>query len=278
MKNFLSNKNIRRARLVLTFMFSLLLTLTITTVVANQGETVNYGNKSGIEYASEFSAIVLAFVMTINVASRFKFSERRFFESSSMFTSCIAIDADITADCPITLTSGVNANFYIANKDDILSITVSGASAHLVTDIVMKSTKKFFSVGGQLQSTEPKVTMVAGKYVNQYEHELNFLVFKIDAASRNQLAKMKDGNLVCIVENNSTGTAGDTKWELYGSGTGLKGALQERTPNDAENLGAFSVGLKTAEYARESKLPMLIYDTDAATTEILIASLLVAAP
>jgi hypothetical protein len=281
MKNFLSNNNIRKARVVLSFLISAIFSLAIASAVATGGDATTVGDANVLSNVVQISALITALAFSVSIASRFKFSERRafrFLEPNVAFMGCVAIDADITIPCPNDLTSGVVANFLIANKDDISSIVYSGTNAHLITDINMKQGKKFFKVEGQLQSTEPKVTMIAGTYVNQFEHELKFLVFKIDAATRTQLAKMKDGNFVAIIENNFTSSDSSTKYEVFGAGSGLKGNAIERTSNDTETLGAFSVTLKTAEYAREAKLPCLLFDTNAANTETLVASLLVAAP
>lgn len=84
---------------------------------------------------------------------------------------------------------------------------------------------------------------------------------------------MKDGNFVCIVENNYVSATGNTKYEIYGAGAGLKAESIERNPNDTENLGAFKIALKTQEYARESKPPVTLFDTDLATTDTLVTNL-----
>ena len=47
---------------------------------------------------------------------------------------------------------------------------------------------------------------------------------------------MKDGNFVCIVENNYVSATGNTKYEIYGAGAGLKAESMERNPNDTENI------------------------------------------
>lgn len=281
MKNFLSNNNIRKARIVLSFLFTAVTSMFVASVIASGGDSSALGSSDVLANTIQISALITAFAFSVSLASRVKFSERRFarfLEPNIAMMGCVSIDANIEIPCPNDLTAGVVANFLLANKDDISTIVYDNTNKHLITDINMKQGKKFYKVEGQLQSTEPKVTMVAGTYVNQFEHELKFLVFKIDAATREQLVKMKDGNFVAILENNYTSANGSTKYEVYGAGTGLKGNLIERTVNDTETLGAFSVTLKTAEYAREAKLPCLLFDGTAAATETLVASLLVAAP
>lgn len=219
----------------------------------------------------EVAAGVVAFslISSIVVSHGFSKSERR----AMSFMACGLIDADITVDCE-KLVGGVNSTFYIANFDDVASITPDGSNSQLATAITMVATKTFFTISGQLQSLEPKITAVKGKYVNQYEHEITFLVFDITAAAKKQLLAMKDGNFMAIIRNNNTGTDGDTKHEIYGAEAGMKMEITERLPQDAETLGAFKITLKTQEYAREGKLPLTFYITDSATTEAAVAALL----
>lgn len=215
---------------------------------------------------------VTAFSFTggVVMALGYTHSERR----AMSFVSCGAISENIELSCDDPLTAGVVATFYIANYDDIASITYDPTNPMLATDITMQATKSFFTFEGQLQSTEPNFAMVKGKYVNQLEHTLSFLVFKIDPVTKNQILKMKDGNFVCIVRNNYIGATGNCKYEIYGAGSGLKADVLERNPNDTETLGAFKVTLKTQEYAREGKPPVSFFDTDLATTEAAITALL----
>lgn len=194
-------------------------------------------------------------------------------EKKEMSFTCGAIASGVTLNCTDPLVAGVVATFYIANKDDIASITYDNTNPMLATDITMKATKFFYKYEGQLQSTEPNFTMVKGKYINQFEHNVSFLVFNISPETKQEILNMKDGNFVCIVENNYVSATGNTKYEIYGAGAGLKAESIERNPNDTENLGAFKIALKTQEYARESKPPVTLFDTDLATTDTLVLNL-----
>jgi len=204
------------------------------------------------------------------LALSYGYSEK---EQRSMAMTCGAITAGITLNCNDPLSSGVVAKFYIANKADIASYVVDPSNPMLVTDITMAAGKTFFEIEGQLQSTQPLFAMIKGTYVNNFEHTVSFLIFKVDPATKEQILEMKDGNFVCIIENNYTGATGNCKYEIYGLGSGLKAEVIERNPSDAETLGAYKIDLKTQEYAREAKPPVALFDTDLATTEALIASL-----
>lgn len=215
-------------------------------------------------------ASILSFVGTVALTYGYSPKEKK----AMAMSACGAITAGVTLNCADPLTSGVVATFYIANKDDIASMTYDIANPMIVDTITMKATKTFFTFEGQLQSTEPKFAMIKGKYINQFEHSVSALIFKIDPATKEQILNMKDGNFVCIVENNYVGSTGNCKYEIYGAGSGLKAEVLERNPNDTENLGAFKIELKTQEYAREGKPPVTFFDTDLATTDTAVQNLL----
>jgi len=241
-----------------------------------------YSLLAGITFAVLFGTlvgggdVVTSWVITAvsfagSLALTYGYSPR---DQRSMAFTCGAITSGITLNCNDPIESGVVATFYIANKEDIDTISYDVTNPMLVDGITMKAAKTFFTFEGQLQSTEPTFAMVKGKYINQYEHTVGFLIFKLDPTTKEQILNMKDGNFVCIVENNYTGANGNTKYEVYGIGGGLKAETMERNPLDAETLGAYKISLKTQEYAREAKPPVTFFDTDMATTDAAIAALL----
>ena len=255
MKNFLSNKNIARARMSLV---AIMFAMFLSSFMSVQEPQL---------FAPTF---VVSLVGAFALAYGYSRSERRFY----MFVSCSSIDADIELDCDDPLSGGVESELLLANFDQRGSITYNPTNPLLITAWTMAAGgAKFWSIQGQLQSLEPKHAMVKGKYQNQFEHEVGFYVFKIDPATKLQINKMVNGNFIAIVKNNYVGATGNCKHEAYGAGTGMKCEVVERNPGDVENLGAFKVLLKTAEYARESRGPATIFITDAAATETLITAL-----
>lgn len=243
---------------------------------------VYYSLLSGVVFALLFGGLVgggdvvlswivagISFASGIVLAHGYTPKDRK-----SMAMACGAITSGITLNCTDPLEAGVNATFYIANKDDIATVAYDPSNAMLVDGITMKAGKSFYTFEGQLQSTEPLSVMVKGKYVNNFEHTVSFLIFKIDPATKEEILNMKNGNFVCIIQNNYRGANGNSKYEIYGVGTGLKAEVLERNPADAETLGAFKVTLKTQEYAREAKMPVTFFDTDETTTDAAIQALL----
>lgn len=245
------------------------LKITYSLLCAITGAVLFSGLVGGGDAVLTSITAVLSFVTSF--ALSYGYSQR---DQRSMALTCGAITSGITLNCTDPLAAGVVATFYIANKDDIASITYDASNAMLATNVTMKASKAFYKFEGQLQSTEPKFAMVKGKYVNQFEHEVSALIFKIDPTTKEEILNMKDGNFVCIIENNYTGSSGNSKYELYGAGSGLKAEVLERNPSDTENLGAFKITLKTQEYAREAKPPVTLYAATLAATETLITDLI----
>ena len=247
--------------LLFALFFGMLVSSAVAVASPNPGDTASPVLALAVAAVSFAGGFVLA--------KGFSHSERR----AATFVACSLIDADITFDCG-GLTGGVMPEFYLANKEDVASIDLSVTNPMVAELITMVVAKQFFTIAGQLQSLEPKSIFVPGKYINQYDHEITFYVFDIKPGALEQLLNMKDGNFTAIVRNNSTGVDGNSKYDIYGGESGLKCILQERTPNDTENLGAWKVTLKTAEYAREGKPPLRLYDTDSTTTEAIVTGLL----
>ena len=167
----------------------------------------------GDNAAMSYSIATLSFVGGLVLSYGYSESDRK-----KMAMACGAISAGVTLNCEDPLVAGVVATFYLANKDDIASITYDAANPMLATDITMKAGKFFYKFEGQLQSTEPLSALVKGKYVNQFEHTLGFLIFNISPSVKKEILNMKDGNFVAIVENNYVSATGDTKYEIYGAG------------------------------------------------------------
>jgi len=190
-----------------------------------------------------------------------------------MAFACGSISAALSLSCTVRLSGGVNPNVWIANKDDIASWTTNVSNPYIVESITMGTLKEFYKWEGKLKSTEPAVRVIKGNYDNTWEHEIKIRVFDISPAILQQIANMKDGRFVVIVENNSKGTAGNTKYDIYGLDNGLYCEAIERIPQSADDAGAWNVTLKTQEYGRETKPTSRLFITDEAATDAVIAGL-----
>lgn len=187
--------------------------------------------------------------------------------------ACGLISSGLTLSCVNKLVGGVAPNVWIANKDDIASWTFDGTNAMTVDAITMDATKVFYLFEGKLKSSEPAARVVKGTYDNTWEHELKIRAFDITPATLVQIAAMKDSQVVAIVQNNAKGTAGNTKYDIYGLDAGMFIEAIERIPQNVEDAGAWNITFKTQEYARESNPPYRLWDTSEAATDAIIAAL-----
>lgn len=187
--------------------------------------------------------------------------------------ACGILSSGFALDCDAPIISGVEDDVLLANFNDILSITVDGTNPTLVTAIAMKQTKQFYRIEGRNESAEPLYTLVLGRYVKTYDHQVTFKLFNNAAASKEIIDTLKDSCIVALIKGK------DGIWELYGRNLGMRQSEGTRNPLDADSGGAHNVVLKTAENtAREPHIPAQFFNTDAATTEAAIVTLLAPAP
>lgn len=182
---------------------------------------------------------------------------------------CAQISAGYTVSCSAPLVPGTEDDILLANKADIAGYTVDVDNPMLVTAITMKSGKQFYKFEGQNMSVEPKSRLVLTRYSRLYEHEARFKIFANSPADKLTIDKLIKGEVVALVKSKS----GD--WEILGKDIGLKVTEMERDPNNTDTGGAYDLLLKTPDTAaKEAFLPSTFFNTDAATTETAVTTLL----
>lgn len=192
---------------------------------------------------------------------------------------CANITENLELDCDKPLQGGTRDKMVLMNYDDWINavITPNVTNSNVYESIVLASGTIGYKVEGQNNSNTPKPTFKRGKYTGAFDHEVKFLVFTIDPATKVQIEKMAKGRLVAIVENNHKGTAGESSFEVYGAGAGLivpDGGIT-RDPVSTDDQGAYQVTLKSSEVSLEAKLPASIFLTDYATSKAIFDSLYV---
>lgn len=191
---------------------------------------------------------------------------------------CAQISADLEIDCDNVLTPGAEDLAWVINRDDWKDATITRnvTNPQIIEDIVLPSGAVAYRIEGQNNSILPKYNSVKGRYVNLYNHEFNFKVFKIDPATKLQLEKLGNGRVVVIFENKFRTTTGNTSFEVLGSASGLivpDGGIL-RDPGDSETTGAYDVTLKSEEtQGLEPHLPATIFITDYTTSKAVITDL-----
>jgi len=189
----------------------------------------------------------------------------------SYTTICGTIAADVLIDCNDIPVNGSADRIILMNKADIDLSTTTIDAAGQITSLAMKATKEAFEITGQNQSITPEMSLVRQGSVSRYSHQVGFRAFKIDQATKNEIEKMANGQLVAICE-----TLGN-KYEVYGWDVGLRAEEITRNLNDVESNGLFSVVLRTPDnLPAEPKLPRSYLNTDYDTTTTQLEGLLTA--
>lgn len=191
---------------------------------------------------------------------------------------CGSITACVKPDCNNPLVGGLGVEVYLANLSDVndttnSTITYDGSNPTLMTNWVM-TVPKFYTYEGIKASNNDKTALAKGKYMTNFDHELDMYVFKVDAAAKKQLEQLSRGLVVAIVKNNYKGATGTCKWEVLGLGQGLEVSTLERDKSNADSQGAYHVVLKTPAGYSEPHLPAALFATDEATTDGIVAALL----
>lgn len=193
----------------------------------------------------------------------------------SIATICAKIDQHIIIDCANPLQAGTNDSIFIFNFEDWSNATISRNSANpqIIEDIVMPTGVTGFQVQGINNSNMPKNSMVKGKFINSFMHEINFKAFTLNASIKKTLENMSKGRFVVIVQNNYKGAAGDAAYEVYGGDSGLVCTAIDRDPQNNDTQGAYDITLQSSDQSKEAHLPATVFITDYATTKALVESL-----
>lgn len=187
--------------------------------------------------------------------------------------ACGVISAGVVLSCTNPLKGGVNPNVWIANFDDVASITIDGTNSQIATAIVMQTDKVWYVYEGLLKSTEPLAQMVKGTYYNSWDHQVRIRIFAIDPTAKKQVANKAGGRFMMIINNNHKGTTGNSKYEIYGWGCGMYAESIERAPQSTDTLGAWDILFKTAEHSRESGPPLTFFVTSESATDAALEAL-----
>ena len=256
----------------LKFIIMTLLFAVAFAVASTGNDVTQYANVSQIVGTIAVGAFALGL---ISLAVKSDFRNR--YRGVAMMAACdIGADVELSVDCDEDFESGVEATMLICNKADIASFTKASGKKMLLTDITMKTGKRFYSISGIKQSTKPSWAMVKG-LINKYKHTVKFTGFSIGPEFMEEVPNFGKGTFVVLIANNQVGTDGSHKWDVYGLGTGLTGEAILRDPFNKDNGGGIDITLSTDEIALESNPPVKFFVTNAATTATAIADLLVAA-
>lgn len=174
-------------------------------------------------------------------------------------------------DCDDLPQAGVDGRLVIGNLADI--VFTYDANLSLIT--AFTKTAVAYAFQGTDMSVKPMYNLVPGTLSSQYVHKIEFIIFDVSVAQKQNLENMKNSKLYAVVENaNDSGNA-STFFEVYGSGRGLKMTAMERIPTDNDTLGAFKVTLETfSDGGNETNMPETFFITSYAASLTAVTALL----
>jgi len=180
---------------------------------------------------------------------------------------CGTITIGSINDCDNPLKSGTQSTMYLANYDDLVSVTLSPSTPNLITALTFVSSTVMYVFEGFKQDVKPTQEVIApSNGSNQLKHALGFIIYQISQLQKNNIQRIAKGNFIAIVENKGKDA---NSFEVYGLGSGLQivpGVVRDTYANG----GGYIISLATLEGEFEPKLPQTLFSTDYATTLALV--------
>jgi len=191
---------------------------------------------------------------------------------------CGKITQNYEINCDNPLQGGTNDKMVLINWDDWQDAVVTADidNPQLIESIDLPSGVTGYLVEGKNNSINPKSEMVKQRFAELFKHSIDYLVFKIDAGTKDDLEKKVQGRFVAITWNRYKGDNGETSFEIYGKDAGMVLQVFTRDTNATDNQGAWVLQLATDEFSLEPHLPASLFDTDYTTTKAIFDSLYVA--
>lgn len=174
--------------------------------------------------------------------------------------------------CGKPAIAGTTARVILISYSDV-DKSKSVVSDNVISSLILKAGATGYEVDSLPNATVGSDTINAGTYLKTHQHNVVVRIFKKSEAAKKFVNGLTNARVIAIVENNDTGDNGDTKYEVYGWDSGLE--LTEITVTTEMTDGvAYQVTLANGTIAQEGSLPMSLFNTDEATTDLMVDGLL----
>lgn len=178
----------------------------------------------------------------------------------------------INQGCGKPAIAGTTARVILLSYSDV-DKSKSVVTDNVISSLILKAGATGYEVDSLPNATVGSDTINAGTYLKTHQHNVVVRIFKKSEAAKKFVNGLTNARVIAIVENNDTGDKGDTKYEVYGWDSGLE--LTEITVTTEMTDGvAYQVTLANGTIAQEGSLPMSLFDTDEATTDLMVDGLL----
>lgn len=181
---------------------------------------------------------------------------------------CDQITIGSSYDCASPLQGGAKARLILINLDDLSSYT-PGAN-NVISAIALLSNKAAYIFEGyrnSLVKSDELVVPQSGQSV--YRHKIEFTVFDISQAQKNNIQRMALGRVIAICENTAKNA---NAFEVYGLGAGLTIVAGVLRASNANN-GGYRLTLQSVEGEEEVMLPQTFFNTDYPTSRTAVDAL-----
>lgn len=174
--------------------------------------------------------------------------------------------------CGKPAIAGTTARVILLSYSDV-DKSKSVVTDNVISSLILKAGATGYEVDSLPNATVGSDTINAGTYLKTHQHNVVVRIFKKSEAAKKFVNGLTNARVIAIVENNDTGDNGDTKYEVYGWGSGLE--LTEITVTTEMTDGvAYQVTLANGTIAQEGSLPMSLFNTDEKTTDLMVDGLL----
>lgn len=174
--------------------------------------------------------------------------------------------------CGKPAIAGTTARVILLSYSDV-DKSKSVVTDNVISSLILKAGATGYEVDSLPNATVGSDTINAGTYLKTHQHNVVVRIFKKSEAAKKFVNGLTNARVIAIVENNDTGDNGDTKYEVYGWDSGLE--LTEITVTTEMTDGvAYQVTLSNGTIAQEGSLPMSLFNTDEATTDLMVDGLL----
>lgn len=174
--------------------------------------------------------------------------------------------------CGKPAIAGTTARVILLSYSDV-DKSKSVVTDNVISSLILKAGATGYEVDSLPNATVGSDTINAGTYLKTHQHNVVVRIFKKSEAAKKFVNGLTNARVIAIVENNDTGDNGDTKYEVYGWDSGLE--LTEITVTTEMTDGvAYQVTLANGTIAQEGSLPMSLFNTDEAATDLMVDGLL----
>lgn len=174
--------------------------------------------------------------------------------------------------CGKPAIAGTTARVILVSYSDV-DKAKSVVADNIISSLILKPGATGYEVDSLPNATVGSDTINAGTYMKTHQHNVVVRIFKKSEAAKRFVNGLTNARVIAIVENNDRGDNGDTKYEVYGWDSGLE--LTEITVTTEMTDGvAYQVTLANGTIAQEGSLPMSLYNTDEATTDLMVNGLI----